>query len=1250
MSDHDNFDTSAGNRVANAPYTSHHPVPTVQRYEEEQQHREDIQKPQGATTPTEQGSSYDNVKDYLHLNGDSSRGTPEQRGARTPYSSQNRNTEAPKSNGGDQKHDDDGDWQTNSNDKNKGDGPPFTHDQVASEQDPKQKRKNIIHLKRDNEGRRVTDPVTHLQMTIHDSTDKELENVPENPPPAGSEPRTSTGTSALTKSDSQLHKEEEEAEAEHKGMRRLFPPPHFQATKDQIANTYNLAIAFGLGLTTLTSFTTVLFSHLLSRGGQRSWTNVVFSIGVVPLLGVLLGGAILWGLRGWLSHKVDEIWEDEMWEASRAQEEQQLDDSPTPESVQWLNSLLSSVWPLVNPDLFTSLADTLEDVMQASLPRIVRMVSVEDIGQGSETIRILGIRWLPTGAAARSVSLDGKIQPKHEEDSDRKAAGQGEVADNVKPDDSQTKKEDGKSPDGGKQDEKDTEADKEDIAEGMEAEEGDFVNMEVAFSYRAKSSGKGLRKKVKNAHLLLAFYLPGKIKFPVWVELQGIVGTLRLRLQLIPDPPFFSLCTLTLLGQPKANLSCVPLIKRGLNIMDLPLISSFVQSSVDAALAEYVAPKSLTMDIKDMLDGPDFKQDTQAVGIIMVRVKKARGFKEGNINLGGLKKGSSDPYIAVGWAKFGKPVWSTRVILNTMEPVWEETAFIAVTPEELNADERLQLQLWDSDVHSADDDLGRVQVDLKEIMHDSRSKRQMWDREDGFMAMDADEKMPGSLEWSVGYFRKVKIQEEQLARQTAEPEIRSVQQLKDKVSKEAGRKLREATNQDVSDEIELQKAQDLKAREDVLVMSSPPPQAYPTGILSVQVHSITGLQLKKLNKSRGEGEEGDDAVGVDDDLPSSYCTVILNQQKIFKTRTKPKNSKPFFNASTEHIVRNWRSAEVMVAINDSRVHEDDPLLGIVYLPLGQMFRERCQTVDNYPLVGGIAYGRARISMIFRSVQLKVPKALLGWDYGTLEITGPVTSKDLPSDLRGLRIKLRTSVNRGKMYDNDNEGHWTPKKDRDVRLAVRKRYCSCLVIEFRRNRVIMDKTPAFAILWLKDISDDEETTVALPVWGGDADLTRAEHSCLESMGEQVGTIEVPMKLWPGLSSYHKRLCSKNPGLKDVFDVLDTASDNKETRQMMDGDDSSDSDSLKSDIGGLPGRALDGCVSNQDQQEDGRRNPLQQIKDYKDHHQELHRQHRGVMQYKGARTVKWMKTKVDHGKDHILNRFQHHDRNPDIETEV
>ena len=119
--------------------------------------------------------------------------------------------------------------------------------------------------------------------------------------------------------------------------------------------------------------------------------------------------------------------------------------------------------------------------MQASLPNMVRMVAVEDIGQGSEALRILGVRWLPTGAAARSVGSDGNLKSSDEEKDDRTVPDDGEGQ--------------------GEQPGQDT----------MEAEDGDFVNLEIAFAYRP-STGRGVKTRSKHAHLLLAFYLPGNIK------------------------------------------------------------------------------------------------------------------------------------------------------------------------------------------------------------------------------------------------------------------------------------------------------------------------------------------------------------------------------------------------------------------------------------------------------------------------------------------------------------------------------------------------------------------------------------------------------------------------------------------------------------------------------------------------------------------------------------------------------------------
>ncbi|KAL8966361.1 MAG: hypothetical protein Q9197_006029, partial [Variospora fuerteventurae] len=495
-----------------------------------------------------------------------------------------------------------------------------------------------------------------------------------------------------------------------------------------------------------------------------------------------------------------------------------------------------------NPDLFKSLADTLENVMQASVPKFVRMISADDLGQGSEAIRILGKKWLPPDNAQKDVSANGDVQE----------GGEATENNNGTPKNREKANEDyGTNPNGGQT-----------SLEGPEAEEGDFVNVEMGFSYRASKIGKSMRVKAKNAHLYLVFYLPGGIQLPVWVELRGMVG----------------------------------------------FISLFVQNSIDAALAEYVAPKSLSLDLKGMLIGDDFKKNTSAHGVLFVRIISATGFKEGDRGITGLGRSTSDGYVSVGWAKLGKPLWSTRIIRNDMEPSWQETAFLLVGPNELNAGERLRVQLWDSDRNSADDDLGRVEVDLKELMR--------------------------LLSWRVGYFPKTRIQQAQVEQQPLEPNVKSIQQLKDAVAQDVYRKMREASSQNWSPAFGQQMAQDLKSREGVLplllgerdakynadsmIAATAPPQIFPMGILSLQIHQISGLEYKWVNKSRDDDDTADDIVADYDDLPSSYCTIILNHQKIFKTRTKSKSSEPFFNAATERFIR-----DASTSVSRGKMYKDE---------------------------------------------------------------------------------------------------------------------------------------------------------------------------------------------------------------------------------------------------------------------------------------------------------------------------------------
>ena len=717
---------------------------------------------------------------------------------------------------------------------------------------------------------------------------------------------------------------------------------------------------------------------------------------------------------------------------------------------------------------------------------------------------------------------------------------------------------------------------------------------------------------------------------------------MRLRIQTAPDPPFIKLCTLTFMGQPKASISCVPLVKRGPNIMDLPLISSFVQSSVDAALAEYVAPKSLTLDLNQMLKGDDFKKDTVSRGAVFVRVRRAEGMKNGDSSIPLIKDGSSDCYVSCGWAKFSKPMWSTRIIIADMQPSFEEHCVLLIGPDELNAQERLRLQLWDSDRTSADDDLGRIEVDLQELMQNENSKGKIWSREDDFVGLDGDSSMPGKLVWNVGYFEKIDVTTDQLQKQTVEPEIRTLQQLKEKVKESSEKKLREAPEKVRAEEASQQRAQEYEDAQHEMICAAPPPEEFCSGIVSLQVHNATGLEMSSLRK-KSKAEEDDDE-NYEDDLPSPYCTIIINGKILYKTRTKPKNSNPFFNAGTERFIRDWRETQVIVAVRDARVHENDPLLGIVYLPLEQLLQERSQINDTFPISGGIGFGRVRVSIVFRAVDIKMPKELRGWDYGTLEINDTIHSQNLPEDLQHMRLKVHTSINKAKLKSK-KDGTWTEGKGRNINLAVQRRYSSALVVEFRSDRTLKDKTPAWAILWLKDIADDTDSEIEVPVWRGKKnDFKRAQNNVLEEMGERAGSLKIQLKLYAGLSDYHRKL--RDSKVKEVLECLDVASDNKDLPedQRVSEDEAGSSSSSSEGDSEHTGGATKGGSS-------GREGPIDAVKDYTGKSKTLHRQHRGLMQWKAARTADWMHTKV---KDDIGGKvksvFSRKGRDQGIETEV
>ena len=125
-----------------------------------------------------------------------------------------------------------------------------------------------------------------------------------------------------------------------------------------------------------------------------------------------------------------------------------------------------------------------------------------------------------------------------------------------------------------------------------------------------------------------------------------------------------------------------------------------------------VAPKSLTLNLQELLSGAVIG-DTKALGVFVIHIKYAEDLSPQDRN------GRSDPYIVLAYAKvrtptnmdrtlltiifkFGKPLYSTRIITGDLNPVFEETAFMLVTQDEVKADENIAAMLWDSDRWTAE--------------------------------------------------------------------------------------------------------------------------------------------------------------------------------------------------------------------------------------------------------------------------------------------------------------------------------------------------------------------------------------------------------------------------------------------------------------------------------------------------------------------------------------------------------------------
>lgn len=942
------------------------------------------------------------------------------------------------------------------------------------------------------EGQKVVrDPVTGKDVTIQDVGDETMENVQN---PILSVPNANLGKDTPVQSSS------DQKNPEYKEKQDITAPPdpvQEGTTSDVPIHGEKTNILFHP--TPSVSYEP-MFARLEGRG-MYLVVGVFFAIVIVgkafggSALGLIpLGACVSSGIWLWIKEIVRSGREVE-WSSEKERGETAVANL-LPESVEWMNTLFSIVWGLINPSMFAGVADTLEDVMQASVPGIIENVRVAEISQGSNPLRILSLRALPDD------HMQEMKQSIHEEN--KKTKDPQEAA--------------------------------------ADEEGGDYYNLEISFAYHALPSGQRASEKARNMHMQLVFYLGIKglfgVPLPIFVELQSLVGTVRLRLGMTPDPPFLKTLTFTLMGTPQVSAGCVPMLEHGVNILNLPLISQFVNYAIGAAASMYVAPKSMSLDMRAMLQGDDITKDVTAMGVMWIRIHKAVGLSKQDAR--GSKWGGSDPYITLTFSKYGKPMYCTRVITDDLNPIWEETCALLVTPELIKADENLSVELWDSDRHSADDIVGKVELSMqKMVQHPGK----MYPQVSKLAGMDAGSDMPGELHWEVGYFGKPKFRP---ALRTDGKNRGLPDSLKDKP------------------ELQDDKGKANTATDDA-VQHTPPDPLWPSGVCSITVHQIVNLELDNIKGSDGnrKGKEYEPAKPYGEvkeqegkDLPTSYCTVLYNDELVYRTRAKAVTSQPIFNAGTERFVRDWRSAIITVTVRDSRNREHDPILGVVPLKLSDILETASQATRWYPLDGGVGFGRIRISLLFRSIETRLPPQQLGWDVGTFLFTSERMVAEKYT--HHAKIKMRTGGSIGKVSrtachrlsgsEGAGEGYyWDMSKahgpdGKEVKLPVKYRYRSPVVFEMHiANK---RKAHAYAILWLNTLIDNEDIDIDIPIWQTAAPQRLTQNYITSDMDvnsmpgledcKEVGRLKFTGRFKAGMDESHEAFVADNDS-RETFET-------------------------------------------------------------------------------------------------------------------
>ena len=476
-------------------------------------------------------------------------------------------------------------------------------------------------------------------------------------------------------------------------------------------------------------------------------------------------------------------------------------------------------------------------------------------------------------------------------------------------------------------------------------------------------------------------------------------------------------------------------------------------------------------------------------------------------------------------------------------PIWQESGFILVTPEEVRNKECLRLTVLDADRLTIDDPMGKIEIPLDHLIAQSlkrkgRDAHVLFERRtEKLQPMKRGDEAEGLLKFSVAYF-PISSQPD-TGKSSASPSIQDKDAPKD--DKLAAARASKATPDDESpgrarqpqaDELDqyltgfdrfagklgfpvdydlLQNRHTQKERVKKLVgmiegtqelQASPPMTDLPSGIVCYHIHSIDNLEIDKQQKSlsnnkasRGArpGNALDDPTGENSRIPSSYCFICLNEEPVLRTRTSVLNAHPYFNAGGERFITDWRTCRLDFTVKDARMREADAVVGMVSLKIGDVLKTSGRNTAWYTLTGGIGHGRIKISILFRSIQVQIPAPLRGYGIGVVEIaainaTLKEGNKAAEKDLQVLFETYggKQDIPATSAIPSTSGAHYRWPLKEAVRIAVRQRYPSLLYLDLVSERRGPGKRArhGHAVVSLNRIADMVPTTVHVPIFEGE----------------------------------------------------------------------------------------------------------------------------------------------------------------------